>query len=215
MLFSLLVCASLYTTVANRADAIREALLATNQVLFDIETRWEIADFPNFLQTGAMPPHSYQVLVNRFTQHILKDPTYSLLVSSKVRKDKANEDTSGEKERRLDAIGTGQSSTRHLDEFIISFMGSSVTAGHDTKFNNTMVPLVEKLMAPAFAPLGVRLITRMAALGNNPCMPYDACPKAFSGDDTDMVHWEQSYNCFAFHNDKRTRTAFEQFVRQV
>ena len=54
---------------------------------------------------------------------------------------------------------------------VISFMGSSVTAGHDSPFNVSFPILTQHLMAPAFEPLGIHLHTRNAAMGNNPCMP--------------------------------------------
>ena len=51
------------------------------------------------------------------------------------------------------------------------------SAGHDSPFNVTFPVLTEQVMAPAFEPLGINLITRNAAMGNNPCMPYDVCVK--------------------------------------
>merc|ERR1711871_52676 len=61
----------------------------------------------------------------------------------------------------------------------------------------------------------MNLITRNAAMGNNPCMPYDVCVKTFAGMDSDIVHWEQSFNCFITEDDKATKSIFEQFVRQA
>ena len=56
-------------------------------------------------------------------------------------------------------------------KMIISFMGSSVTAGHDSPFNQSFPILTQELMAPAFKPMKMTLTTRNAAMGNNPCMP--------------------------------------------
>jgi len=67
-------------------------------------------------------------------------------------------------------------------------------------------------MAPSFHELGIHLESRQAAMGNNPCEPYDLCPLTFSGEDADIVHWEQSYNCFGHQEVKKSM--FEQFVRQ-
>lgn len=96
--------------------------------------------------------------------------------------------------------------------FVIAFMGSSVTAGHDSPVNNSFVHLTGQYMAPSFHKLGIHLESRQAAMGNNPCEPYDLCPQTFSGEDADIVHWEQSYNCFG-HEEKK-KAMFEQFVRQ-
>jgi hypothetical protein len=103
-------------------------------------------------------------------------------------------------------------STSHANvNFTISFTGSSVTAGHDSPFNLSYPVLTGLTMAPAFAPLKINLISRNDAMGNNPCMPYDACVATFSGPNADIVHWEQQFNCY-FDNDPRM---VEQFIRQA
>lgn len=96
--------------------------------------------------------------------------------------------------------------------FVISFMGSSVTAGHDSPFNTSFPVQTGLLMAPALGALGITVDSRNAAMGNNPCLPYDVCPRTFAGPDADVVHWEQSFNCFG--SDNNARVVFEQFIRQ-
>ena len=54
-------------------------------------------------------------------------------------------------------------------------MGSSVTAGHDSAYNVSFPAQVGRVMAPSFRALGVEFESRNAAMGNNPCLPYDAC----------------------------------------
>jgi hypothetical protein len=76
----------------------------------------------------------------------------------------------------------------------MSFMGSSVTAGHDSPFNKSFPMLTGEYMAPALEAAGIKLESRNAAMGNNPCLPYDVCVKPFAGLDADLVHWEQGYN---------------------
>ena len=78
-------------------------------------------------------------------------------------------------------------------------MGSSVTAGHDSPFNVSFPILTGKNMAPAFEALGIQLESRNAAMGNNPCMPYDVCVRTFAGADADIVHWEQRYSSPTHH----------------
>ena len=92
--------------------------------------------------------------------------------------------------------------------FIMSFLGSSVAAGHDSYFNQSYPVLVGQTMKPVFDALGIQLVSRNVALGNNPCMPYDICVKIFAGLDADIVQWEQTYNC-------GDSPILEQFVRQV
>jgi len=60
------------------------------------------------------------------------------------------------------------SASYQQQKFVISFTGSSVTAGHDSPFNATFPILTEKLMAPAFDVMNISLIGRNAAMGNNP-----------------------------------------------
>jgi hypothetical protein len=100
-------------------------------------------------------------------------------------------------------------------KFVISFMGSSVTAGHDSPFNVSFpiitqvtstesvdaktiyylslllnFPLymcvLQTMMSPAFTAFNLTLETRNAAMGNNPCMPYDVCVRTFAGSDVDI-----------------------------
>ena len=53
----------------------------------------------------------------------------------------------------------------HKDvEFIISFTGSSVTAGHDSPFVNSYPVVLGEVMAPAFSPIGIKLVSRNAAM---------------------------------------------------
>ena len=98
-----------------------------------------------------------------------------------------------------------------LKDFVISFTGSSVTAGHDSRISEAFPALVHSMLSPAFRIAGLELIVRNVALGNNPCMPYDICVRTFAGEDADIVVWEQTYNC---GNDKH-KAVLEQFLRQA
>ena len=80
--------------------------------------------------------------------------------------------------------------------FVISFLGSSVTAGHDTMFNMTFSEVTRDLMKPAFDAMNIDLVVINGAMGNNPCLPYDVCIRAFAGPDADIVHWEQVTDLF-------------------
>lgn len=80
-------------------------------------------------------------------------------------------------------------------KFIIAFGGSSVTAGHDNYLNESYPAIVEKQLKPIFDLLGVQLSVLNAAIGNNPCYPYDMCMESHIPPDVDMISWEQSLNC--------------------
>jgi hypothetical protein len=93
-------------------------------------------------------------------------------------------------------------------KFVASFSGSSVTAGHDSKFNVSTSEVVGEFMKSPFSAMNITFESRNVALGNNPCVPYDVCIKFFAGLDADIVHWEQNYFCDG-------RNVVETFVRQA
>ena len=109
----------------------------------------------------------------------------------------------------LDGIQNPQGGVK----FIMTFTGSSVTAGHDSYFNQSFSELTQNVMNEALSVFHIEAISRNVALGNNPCLPYDVCVKSFAGKDSDLVHWEQSFNCDA--RDPRYKYVYEQFIRQV
>ena len=80
-------------------------------------------------------------------------------------------------------------------KFVAAFTGSSVTAGHDNYVTEMFSAVFNDVISPVFATLNVALETRNVAIGNNPCIPYDACVAAHAGDDVDIIAWEQSMNC--------------------
>ena len=154
----------------------------TERALHQLYSRWKITEFPNFLRSVAMSPTSWEVLKVKYQLKILK------------------------------AMSDGSTEKKNKEKFVISFMGSSVTAGHDTKFNLSVSELTREVMMPAFKAAGIELKVINGAMGNNPCLPYDACVRTFAGPEADIVHWEQSYNCFGTDGNKRVE--FEQFIRQ-
>jgi len=79
--------------------------------------------------------------------------------------------------------------------FLMIFGGSSVTAGHDSYFNQSFPMIVKQRMTPAFKKLGINLVVRNIALGANPCIPYTYCYESMGGLDPDFLAWEQAYNC--------------------
>ena len=95
-------------------------------------------------------------------------------------------------------------------DFLVGFMGSSVTAGHDSLFVQSFPILIQEIMNKTLNSLNINFISKNLGIGNNPCMPYDLCPLTFAGSEVDLIHWEQTYNCgFGDHQMK-----LEQFIRQ-
>eukprot|EP01038_Epipyxis_sp_PR26KG_P007904 gene7904-10729_t len=79
--------------------------------------------------------------------------------------------------------------------FLMTFGGSSVTAGHDNYYNQSYPYIFEKRMKDSFKLLGIDLIVHNIALGANNCAPYILCYETMGGINPDFVGWEQSYNC--------------------
>ena len=97
----------------------------------------------------------------------------------------------------------------HDKSFVMGITGSSVTAGHDNFFNESYPAVIENALLPIFKIMNISLVVRNAALGNNPCLPYDACISNHVGSDLDFLSWEQSMNC------GRESAALEVFTRSA
>lgn len=115
------------------------------------------------------------------------------------------------KDRFQARISTALQGRSPSPAFIISFTGSSVTAGHDSPFIRSYPVLAGAMLKESFSSLGINLTVRNVAMGNNPCLPYDVCVRTFAGSDADIVVWEQSYNCAPSNKGY----LYEQFIRQV
>lgn len=79
--------------------------------------------------------------------------------------------------------------------FLMTFGGSSVTAGHDNYFNQSFPIVFEHRMKPIFNHLNVDLQVHNIAMGANGCRPSNYCYETQGGDNPDWIQWEQSFNC--------------------
>lgn len=174
--FCVSLCLFFWQCKGSPEGLIDKGIFATDSILRAITDRWQIHDFPKFLNSVSMPHSSWLTMRVKFEQKILM---------GMLKKDEV--------------------------KFVASFLGSSVTAGHDTDFNITFTENLGRRMEPAFAAMNIKLVSRNAALGNNPCVPYDICVTPFAGVDADVVHWEQSFNCGP---DTNKMHAFEHFIRE-
>jgi hypothetical protein len=165
--------------------ALKQAEDAASVAINDIAIEWEIDKYPNFLRSVGTSMADWDLLVQKFQRKILQAA-------------------------EADVDPDHKEGSFQNNNFTISFMGSSVTAGHDSSFKESFPVLVGEKMSPLLAKLGVHLTSRNVAMGNNPCMPYDVCVETFAGKDVDVVHWEQTYNCA--HGDNQR--ILEQFFRQ-
>ena len=79
--------------------------------------------------------------------------------------------------------------------FLMTFGGSSVTAGHDNYYNQSYPFVLERRLKPIFKALGVNLLVHNIAMGANGCRPSNYCYETMGGDNPDWILWEQSFNC--------------------
>jgi hypothetical protein len=75
-------------------------------------------------------------------------------------------------------------------DFIMSFAGTSVTAGHDNFFNQSYPIVLERLLLDSYTAAGLNLEVRNHAMGNNPAIPAAFCVRSQLGEDTDVAAWE-------------------------
>jgi len=139
---------------SNTINNLKASLDITESIISEIHRKWAINAYPNFLSSASIPEKSWKIMKLKYINKAIS----SLLSQSSMKE-----------------------SNNQFVTFVMSFMGSSVTAGHDSPMNKSFTYLVGEIMNPAFEPVGVKIISRSGAVGNNPCMPYDLCPKAFSG----------------------------------
>jgi hypothetical protein len=75
-------------------------------------------------------------------------------------------------------------------DFIMSFAGTSVTAGHDNYFNESYPIVLERLLLDSYTAAGLNLEVRNHAMGFNPAIPAAFCVRSQLGEDTDVAAWE-------------------------
>jgi hypothetical protein len=77
--------------------------------------------------------------------------------------------------------------------FIISVVGSSMSAGHDNFRNGTFAAILQRTLQPAWDSLGVKFKVRNLAVGGRNPSPWPLCMKQLVGDDTDLLIYELSF----------------------
>ena len=75
--------------------------------------------------------------------------------------------------------------------FLMTFSGSSVTAGHDNYYAQSYPYIFKKRMSEIFAKVGIELVVHDIAMGANNCSPYVLCYESMGGSDPDFLNWEQ------------------------
>ena len=140
ILFIVTILSLFSWSLANFQARLVAGLNATDLALQKLRDRWQIDKYPKFLKSVAMTTTAWEVLKLKYEKKIIQ----SILSSE---------------------------DGNHQDiKFIISFLGSSVTAGHDTPFELTFSELTEVYLKPAFDSLKITVETRNGAMGNNPCV---------------------------------------------
>lgn len=139
---------------------------SVDAALNKISMEWQVHEFPNFLQIMHIPESSWSIQKAKFVSILLDQAQLA-----------------------------AEERTSHKRQYVAGFAGSSITAGHDNYFHEAFPNVFYLAMRPVFESMGMELVVRNHAIGNNPCYPYDACISTHLGDDLDLLAWEQSMNC--------------------
>ena len=164
--FSLLLVSILsfsFTGTDPHQKSISDSIAATDEILLKLSERWQVQLYPQFLRSAEINLSSWEILKTKFQIKILMS-----LMTKKLKP-----------------------GTKNSNKFVVSFLGSSVTAGHASNFNVSVSEMTRLFMKPAFDAAGIQLEVINGAMGNNPCLPYDVCVKAFAGPEADIIQWEQ------------------------
>lgn len=81
------------------------------------------------------------------------------------------------------------------NNFLMIFGGSSVTAGHDSYFNESYPIVFNNRLQKIFSLLNINLIVENIAQGSNQCIPSELCYNSMGSESADFIGWEQSFNC--------------------
>jgi hypothetical protein len=138
-----------------------------------IHDRWQISSYPNFLRSFWFSDSSYHILKNKFMSRLLQADLARLHNKLQVA-------VNPTKYSHLSLDGNDPNVISR-PKFVISFTGSSVTAGHDHYYNDSFVAIVNDFLKPLFESMNINLIVRNGAIGNNDCIPYDVCVQTFAG----------------------------------
>ena len=97
-----------------------------------------------------------------------------------------------ELENEADIVNRFVAALHSKSPFVISFGGSSVTAGHDNLHKDAYPQVMANFLEPAMAAAGSKLTVRNQAMGGTASTPWSLCLRNFLGDDTDIAVWEFS-----------------------
>jgi hypothetical protein len=97
-----------------------------------------------------------------------------------------------ELESEADLVNRFVAAVHTQKPFVISFGGSSVTAGHDNVHKDAYPQVMADFLGPAMAAAGSKLTVRNQAMGGTASTPWSLCLRNFLGDDTDLAVWEFS-----------------------
>lgn len=140
-----------------------------------IVDRWDVDHLPQFYKSVDMSESSWKIFKLNFINALLRNNF------------KNKDSFSKKKEYNL--------SKHNQYNFVITLGGSSVHAAHDNYVYEGPSFIMYDRLLEIFNSLNLKLEVRNIALGNNPCGSYDVCVLTHAGYDTDVLVWEQSFNC--------------------
>jgi hypothetical protein len=75
------------------------------------------------------------------------------------------------------------------ERYLMTFGGSSVTAGHDNQYSQSYPEVTARKIRPVLDILGVSTVIHNIAQAANQCFPSNFCYESMGGFDPDFVGW--------------------------
>jgi hypothetical protein len=75
------------------------------------------------------------------------------------------------------------------EQYMMTFGGSSVTAGHDNQYTQSYPEVTGRKIRPILEVFGIPTLIHNIAQGANACFPSNWCYESMGGFDPDFVGW--------------------------
>lgn len=86
-------------------------------------------------------------------------------------------------------------SLSYPQQYLLTFGGSSVTAGHDNQYLQSYPEVIGRKIRPILSVFNISTLVHNIAQGANNCFPSNYCYETMGGNNPDVIGWEQSFNC--------------------
>ena len=137
----------------------------------------------------SVSPHSPPCLTVQTPAHVHAQPA-SVELKPLIPIPQIRRALQARKETSPPSHGDSNPSDDHRNRFVVSFGGTSITAGHDNYHNQSYPFVFHRLLRSPFKKAGVSLTVRNVAQGASPPLPTGLCVGEIFGSDVDVVSLE-------------------------